>query len=407
MKIGIVGGGASGMMAAIAAAKAGADVIILEQRERVGKKLLMTGNGKCNLSNLSLDERNYYSEGIVFAQEILARFSVKDTLDFFRQAGLLYKDKEGYVYPFSGQAATVLDVLRGQLERLDVRVLTRCQVTGVEAGRDFRVRTSKGVFLFDRLILACGSPAGLAAAPGQYSYGLDLAGSLGHTIIKTLPGLPALHCEGMNFKALAGIRSDVVLTLRVGKKQYLQKGELQLTDYGLSGIPVFQLSRFAAKALAAGETVTVSVDFLPLLPLDRLTAYRDRRFAEMVKGITFEDFFTGIMHKRISTLAIKKQGYSPQTIVDQVSLKGIAGIFMLLKNWEVKVIGTNPMAKSQIMVGGGDCRELTYSMESTRVKGLYFTGEMVDVDGQCGGYNLQWAWSSGWVAGKNAAPEEE
>ncbi len=400
----IIGGGASGMTAAIAAAKEGAEVTILEHMDRVGKKILSTGNGRCNLTNLDMREDCYRSDQKAFPMQVISRFPVKDTLSFFEQMGILTKSRNGYIYPNSDQASSVLDALRLELERLGVYVAAGCKVHSVKKngkGR-FLIRTDQGDFSGHALILATGSKA--APVTGSDGSGYELAKSFGHRIIPPLPALVQLRCDGKYFKQLSGIRCEANLTLLIGQNPVVsEKGELQLTDYGISGIPTFQISRFASKGLAKGKKVSVLIDFLPTLSAEETRNFLFKR-ARTLSNRTCSDFLTGVFHKKLSGVLLKQAGIALETKVSQVSSENWERLIHLIKWFEVHVTATNSCEQAQVCCGGVDTREINAdSMESKLVPGLYLVGELVDVDGICGGYNLQWAWSSGSLAGMYSA----
>ena len=257
-KVIVAGGGASGLAAAVTAAENGAKVTVLEHKDRVGKKILMTGNGKCNLTNMSDVQGKYYSSDKASLERIydtLDRFDAAKTREFFRKLGLYTKEKrDGGVYPVSEQASIVLDVLRSACDRLGVTIRTDCELTDVmpeKNGGRVRVKSpdkDAEELAYDRLILATGGKA--APVSGSDGSGYALAKRLGHRIIEPLPALVQLRCEGGFFKALSGVRAQGTVRLVIdGKEAAAEAGELQLTDYGISGIPVFQLSRLASRAL--------------------------------------------------------------------------------------------------------------------------------------------------------------
>lgn len=402
-KIIIIGGGASGLMAAITAAGLGAEVTILEHMDRVGKKILSTGNGRCNLTNLAMDAKCYRSGQKWFPMNVIEQFPVKDTLAFFEGIGILTKSRNQYIYPNSDQASSVLDALRLECDRLGVHTVTGCQVRQAKkAGKGmFAVQTDQGEFRAHSLILATGSKA--APVTGSDGSGYELAKSFGHTIIKVLPALVQLRCEGKHFKQLAGIRSDVHLrVISEGRTLAEEDGELQLTDYGISGIPTFQISRYASVALASGKKVSVLIDFLPGKTMEEMKGFMKNR----VKQLSYrkcEDFLTGVLNKKLSGVLLKLSGISLETPVSQVRWENWERLSFNIKQFEAKVTATNDYAQAQICCGGVDTRQIDAgTMESKLVPGLYLVGELVDVDGICGGYNLQWAWSSGYVAGTYA-----
>ena len=266
-RIVIIGGGASGLTAAIGGARNGAHVTIVEHMDRVGKKILSTGNGRCNLTNLRMEADCYRCGRKEFPMEVIRGFGVDETLAFFKGLGIEPKDRNGYIYPNSDQASAVLDVLRSEVERLGVAVLLSCRVEKIEPAAGgghvrYKVYTDQGILDADAVILAAGSKA--APSTGSDGSGYELAGRLGHRIIKPLPALVQLRCQGNLYRQMAGIRTEAgVKLMAAGELLARDRGELQLTDYGLSGIPVFQVSRFAARALDQGKRVTALVDFMP------------------------------------------------------------------------------------------------------------------------------------------------
>lgn len=402
----IIGGGASGLMAAITAAREGAQVTILEHMDRVGKKILATGNGRCNMTNLSMREECYRSEQKRFPMKVIDQFSVWDTLTFFDEIGIITKSKGGYIYPNSEQASAVLDTLRLEAEAQGVHIVTSCEIyTITKQKKEFRVKTSQGVFCSERLILATGSKA--APVTGSDGSGYVLAEAFGHRIIRPLPALVQLRCEGKQFKQLAGIRCEAVLQLLAdGKVLAHEEGELQLTDYGISGIPTFQLSRFASVALAEGRKVTVKIDFLPSKSMSDTESFLLKRAERMSKRST-SDFLTGVLNKKLAGVLLKQSGIPFEVPISEVKQEALKKLAKQIKSMEVTVTATNSFEQAQVCCGGVDTREVrAETMESKLVSGLYLIGELLDVDGICGGYNLQWAWSTGAIAGKCAGREQ-
>ncbi len=409
-KVIIVGAGAAGMTAAIFAAREGAQVVLLEHKDRVGKKILSTGNGRCNLSNRLQEPFCYRSGQPDFPWKALGAFTLPMTLEYFEDLGVLTRERDGYLYPYSGQASAVLDALRLGLARESVQVVTECEVFSItprdDAKHRFEVKTSQGSFSGETLILACGSKA--APGTGSDGSGYKLAKRLGHHIIKPLPALVQLRCPEKFFKQLAGVRADAsVILYSDGRKLAEDKGEVQLTDYGISGIPVFQVSRFAARALDEGRDVRAVLNFYPECPETETRRILKER-SERLKERQVEDFFSGWIHKKLAALFLKQAGIRPDRTVGSLTEAQIQTLGDLLCRFEVSVNGTNSFEQAQICCGGVDVREVdAQTMESKKVKGLYFAGEILDVDGICGGYNLQWAWSSGAAAGKCAGRESD
>ena len=408
----IIGGGAAGLMAAITAAENGAGVTILEHMPRVGKKILSTGNGKCNLTNLDMRPDSYRCGIADFPMTAIGRFSVADTVSFFRRLGVVVTDRNGYVYPASGQAQTVLDALREKTESLGVRIVTECRPETVERdGTGFCVRTSCGAFQGDFLILAAGSKA--APATGSDGSGYDLAASLGHKIVKPLPALVQLKCRGDFFRSIAGVRTEAEVSLyTAGKHGELgdllasDRGELQLTDYGISGIPVFQVSRYASEALDRKKRVLAVLDFFPSLKDEELfSLLKEQRM--YLSDRKAEGFLNGIFHKKLAALFLKAAGIRGEEMAGRLSDKKLLAAAELIKRTVVEVTAANSFDKAQVCMGGVRVKNVDpCTMESRLVPGLYFAGEILDVDGICGGYNLQWAWSSGYAAGASATGKE-
>lgn len=404
IRVGIIGAGASGMMAAIAAAENGAEVTVFEKNKRVGKKILATGNGKCNLSNLDFKTDYYYCEDEKKLHGMFSVFSVWDTLGFFESSGMLIKNKNGYLYPYSEQASTVLDILRKRLEELAVNVQTDTEIKEVyfdEAQGSFTVKEKQEKESFDKVIVACGGPASLKKGEGLT--GFEIAEGFGHQVKKPLPGLVQLRAEEGFLKALAGVRCQAEILLLVNKEVTAKEtGELQFTDYGISGIPVFQFSRTAALALEEEKSVTVEINFFPEHQKNALLQSMKVRF-EHHKGRTLEDFFNGTAHKKINQVILKKEGFQPQTTAEEAGWDNIKHLLAAYRKFELHIKSANSMENAQICAGGVAFSEVNAELESLKQKGLYFVGEVVDVDGKCGGYNLQWAWTSGYIAGRNAA----
>lgn len=407
--IAIIGAGASGMTAAIIAARNGADVTLFEKNDRVGKKILATGNGKCNLTNLEFDLGQYFCEDKVKLQKQFDLFPVWETISFFESLGLMVKSKNGYVYPYSEQASSVLDILRMELKRCRIKVLTGTEIMEAaclrEGGR-FQIKDKEGKkYYFNRLILSCGSPASLKKGDGTVGY--EIAKGFGHRIKPVVPGLVQLKSNEGFLKALAGVRchADIKLMLD-GQESACESGELQFTEYGISGIPVFQISRIAAYALKKNQTVDVHINFFPEQE-EKVFFYTNRLRYETQLEKNLEEFLTGTQNKKINMVMIKQAGFKPEMKVKETGWKKIWTMMQKYQHFVIPISDVNTLEKAQVCAGGVDYTQLYVSLQSKLVNGLYFTGEMLDVDGKCGGYNLQWAWTSGYIAGMNAAKRDE
>lgn len=417
-KVAVVGGGAAGMMAAITAARNGASVTLYERNDRVGKKILATGNGKCNFSNRDFSVDYYSGNGRRKTdQEKLRRcfemFSVEDAVVFFETAGMLIKEKRGYLYPWSEQAATVLDILRLEMEQDEVEIKDSAYIEAIEQNKRgrFVLQPFAQSESYDAVILACGGCA--AGKTGSDGNGYRLAERLGHKLIPMVPALVQLRCSDDFYKIVAGVRCEASLKLctekdngKEGKssQEIVQEeiGELQFTDYGISGIPVFQMSRQAAYLLREKKKVTVYIDLLPNMEaqaFEQLCLHR----LHNIKGKTLEEWLLGMANKKINQLMIKLAGYKPTQPAENIGQKALKKLLYSYRDLAVHVTATNPFENAQVTAGGVSLTEITDKMESVKVPGVYFAGEILDVDGRCGGYNLQWAWTSGFIAGMHAA----
>ena len=403
VSVGILGGGAAGMMAAITAAKAGADVTILESGERLGQKILSTGNGRCNLGNEALDAGKYYGS-CTFLPHCFQRFGTKDTISFFHDLGLLIKEKNGYLYPRSEQASAVLDVLRFEIAALGIKVIHGFCGKELYRAKDgkWTVRGKDGEMCFERVILTCGGKA--MPKTGSDGSGYEIAKKMGHTIVPVVPGLTSLKCKEDFFKAITGVRTDGrVDVLNVnGKSLCSDKGEIQLTDQGISGIPVFQVSREVAYELKKRKEVSVKIDFLPELGDEELSVLARERF-NLRRGRTIEECMTGILSKKITALLIKRRGLKGTDPAGKLKQDDILAMLTDAKAFMVTAFEVGNFQNCQVCAGGVSCAEIKENMESKLARNIFFAGEILDVDGKCGGYNLQWAWTSGYLAGRAAA----
>ena len=405
IRIAVIGAGASGMMSAITAASHGGEVTLYEKNDRVGKKLLATGNGKCNLSNLNFSVDQYYCSDRDKLQEIFQTFSVENLISFFRKCGLMIKSKNGYLYPYAEQASAVLDVLRMELVEKGVKLLADREVSNITFQKErqlFQIKEPDGKCSFyDKVILACGSPASLKKGAGRTGY--KLAEGFGHQIKPIMPGLVQLISDELFCKSLAGVRTQVGIRLLAdGEELATEFGDLQFTDYGISGIPVLQISRIAGYALRERKDIKVLVDFFPEQDKNEFDELVKTRFKENQKR-TLEEFLTGTLNKKINMVLIKQCGCKATMTAKEAGFDKVNEMMQKCRAFPIHISGINSMECAQICAGGVAFEEVNTNLESKLIPGLYLTGEMVDVDGKCGGYNLQWAWTSGYAAGRSAA----
>ncbi len=404
MDVIVIGAGASGMMAALTAAeKPRCRVILLERQARAGRKLLATGNGRCNLTNLNQDDRFYHTETPALLHA-LHEFGAAQTLEFFSRLGLVtVAEESGRVYPFSDSANSVGDVLRFALAQAGVELLCGAEVTSVRRTKGgFSVESNGKTYRADRLIVACGGPAG--AKLGGTDSGVRLLRMLGHSATALTPSLVQLRTAPEPVRALKGVRAEADLTLTAGGAVLAcSGGEVQFTDYGVSGSAVFDLSREAARRAGACE---LTLDLMPLMPASALEALLYER-CRRLPALTAEDLLTGVVHNRLGRVLIRHAGIplsQPVPTLDDAALRAVSAS---VKAFRLPVTGTMGFDGAQVTAGGAVGSQFDpQTLESLLIPGLYACGEVLDVDGDCGGYNLQWAWSSGRLAGQLLHREE-
>lgn len=397
MRVLVIGGGAAGMMAALTAAENGHAVTLLERQGRVGRKLMATGNGRCNLTNHHVSPAHYHGETPDFCRHALAAFDVGSTLLYFAGLGLLTTAEDsGRVYPFSNMAGSVLDVLRFALENSGIDLRTGCVVTGIKKkGNTFLVRTESGEeFTADRVILAAGGAAG--GKVGGVMDGYQLAKGLGHHRTALYPSLVQIKTDPTYPRALKGVKAEAAVTIRRGGEVLAQnRGEVLFTEYGVSGPVIFDISRTAA---TGGDGLTVTLDLFPdWAPREVLDWLRQRR--QSAGDREAGTLLTGALHSRLGQMVCKAAGFTNQRAAG-LSDGDLRRIAAQVKGFALPITGVCGFDQAQVTAGGLRCGEFDpHTMESRLVPGFYACGEVLDIDGDCGGYNLQWAWSSGHAAG--------
>ena len=403
-KIIVVGGGASGMMAAIVAKKNGADVILLEKNNRIGKKLLATGNGRCNYTNQSISMENYHGENPKFAYGALTSFDSQQTMDYFERMGITPAvEQDGKVFPLSFQSSSMLDILRYEIEDLNIKLILEAEVVELIKKDNFLVKLKDGrEFTCDKVILSTGGMA--MPGSGSNGDGYKLSKSLGHSITDIFPGLVQLKLDGNIFKGLKGVKFQGLARLYKENKTLLEDtGDILFTDYGISGPPILQLSRTAIYYLNKDRELELEVSIIHTKTLEELINYLNIRFSFMAKR-TVENSLIGMVNKRLIIPILKEVNIDKNKIISSISKDEIERLAKILISWRFKIIGSLSFKDAQITAGGVNTKEIdSKTMESKMVKGLYITGELLDIDGDCGGFNLQWAWSSGYVAGIDAS----
>lgn len=403
----VVGGGASGMMAAIVAKRNGSSVTILERNDRLGKKLLATGNGRCNYTNENIDLKFFHGEDKDFIKLVINKFTNKDAIEFFEKMGIVPAiEDNGKVFPLSFQSSSMLDVLRYELKNLNIKEETNSYVIKITKDKNFNVHTKEGqVFKADKVIIATGGMA--MPVSGSDGNGYSIAQTFGHKKNQPTPALVQLKLIGDKWKQVNGVKfiGRAYLTID-GKFVNDDIGDILFTDYGLSGPPILQISREAIIAKKDKKDVKIGISILYNKSKKEVFDYLKERFKNMPEK-TLEEALIGMVNKRLILPLIKELNLDKDTVVFNIREDEISLLANILTKWEFKLSGDKGWGHAQTTAGGISLKDINpKSMESNMVKGLYFCGEVLDVDGDCGGYNLQWAWSSGFLAGKSASITE-
>lgn len=406
-KITVIGGGASGLVAAIYACNENTQVTLLERNESCAKKILVTGNGKCNYWNQDQDISHYHSDDLEKIQEIISREHQTEVLHFFDRIGIVPKIKNGYYYPFSNQAISVKKALLLEASKKGVIIETGVLVTAItKEDNHFIIQSDTKNYTSDKVILSVGSKA--APKTGSNGNGYRLIQTLGHTVISPLPALVQLTADTTYMKAWAGIRTDVKLSLYENKKKIAQQeGEIQLTDYGISGICTFNLSHFVTKGLAAKKEEIIEINFLPFLTESKseVIAWFNQREKEL-QSRTIKESLEGILNYKLVQVLLKISKITPEQLWEDLSKSEQEELISNLISLNLKIEGSNSFEQAQVCSGGVPLTEIdTKTLESKKVPGLYLTGEILDVNGDCGGYNLGFAWMSGIIAGLHSQGE--
>ena len=402
MIIGIIGAGASGMAAALAAAEnEKVQVILLERQARVGRKLLATGNGRCNLTNLHAANGGYHGDAPEFAAAAIRTFDPDATLEWFRALGLYtVAEPSGRVYPYSDQANSVVDVLRLALDRKNITLKTGFEVQKIRKdAQGFTVYSAEEQLFCDRLIVACGGLAGTKL--GGTMSGYKLLGKLGHRCTRLRPALVQLKCGWAGIVSLKGVRANCHVQIMHNDSLFSEStGEIQFTEYGLSGPVIFEVSRDVCQEKGGWTAV---LDLLPQWTDAQLLTELRRRAAT---DLPTEELLTGILHNRLGRVLTRCAGVKGKEWASQLTEEELTAVCACVKAFALELTEPLGMDSAQVTAGGVLTGEFDPdTMESKRIPGLYACGEVLDIDGDCGGYNLQWAWSSGRCAGLHAGEE--
>ena len=396
--VAVLGGGASGMAAAVCAAQNGCRTIIIEAQPKLGRKLLATGNGRCNIANTNTDMKYWHGSELRQIKSVLDSVPLENVLSFLRSLGLSFREEaDGRLYPRSEQASSVLDLLRSRLSSLGVEIFCDSKIRSVKKSRDgFKIECQDAEFTAKRVVLALGGKA--APQLGGSGDGCDILASFGHTIRGQAPALMPLKSTAPELKSLKGVRAhcDVSL-LDDGETAERESGEVQFTENALSGIAVFQLS-----AICRTRTCDeISIDLFPELSASRLTKdlyILRKNLPELPAG----ELLSGMVNKRIA-MCLAKKVCSPSTPAKDMTDTQLKKLSALSKDWRFPITDSSDWRQAQVTSGGALLSEFDAGLGSKTVNGLFACGEVLDCAGLCGGFNLRWAWSSGILAGTSAA----
>lgn len=386
----IIGGGASGMLSAILLARQAKKVLLIEKNKSLGKKLSATGNGRCNFTNEVMDTNCYYGGSTEEIKTVLDRFGWKDTVSLFRDFGILERSREGYIYPKTNQASTVVEKLKQHCQTYGVEILLEEMAEEIrKIPEGFYIQTDRQAIVSDYVILACGGMA--CAELGGSPLGYRLAKQLGHTVTPLYPGLTGFISKGKWLSEFAGVRFFGKLSVYDENMQCIgmDSGEIQCTKTGISGIPAFQLchpvSALWEQTKQTGGQITGMIDFYPEMTEEELVCF----IKKQEKQFHLSDILSGMLHKKC-VKEVLRRGNTPEKAAS------------VLKAFSFPITGTAGFEKAQVTAGGVPLQEINMqTMSSKKVEGLYLTGELLDADGICGGYNLQWAWSTAYLSAED------
>lgn len=394
----IIGGGAAGLLSAVYLKKnyPQKTVRILESLPRVGKKLALTGNGRCNITNKNIDLSRYHGENVDFCEYALSKYNLKFTENFFKSIGLPFAFEEEKGFPYSLQGSSVVDCLRFAAENLGVITHTETKVTNIQISNgNYKVIAGNVSFLARNIVVAAGLYSG-GDKLGSDGSMLEILKKAGFSVTKTSPAIVQVKTETDIVKQLKGIKVNANVILKsnetIIRKEF---GETLFCDYGLSGPPVLQISREISRSQ---KPFKISLDIMPTIDYNPLLDILKQR-AKDLKYLNLDEFFTGFLQKRLGQVILKVAGCKLTDSVKILDEKQIEKIAKIIKNFEFNVTGTTGFVNSQVTAGGLDTTQFdNKTMMSKTNKGLYAVGEILDIDGDCGGFNLQWAWSSAMCA---------
>jgi len=410
----VVGGGASGLLAAIVAAREGARVTILERTNRIGKKILATGNGRCNLTNIDCNIRNFHGTNPKFALGALTAFDPNMAIQFFEELGISHKvESGGKVFPFSDQAGSVLDVMRMEIDRLNkeecfIEVLVDKEVEDLSKGKkSFTLKCKDDTTYYgDKVIMATGGKA--TPNLGSNGSGLPILVKVGHKVVTPFPSLVQIILDTPIVKRVKGVKIQGRVRVMSDVDTREELGEILFTEDGISGPPVLQISRIVSAEEVRNNTCKVELDLFPDYTLEEIEVIIQMRMAYQPQR-SLEAFLIGIINKKLIPEILKEANLNDiKRRCSSLSPQQITALVKVLKSWQFTATGTRSWTSAQVMAGGINTDEVCpKTLQSKKVQGLYIIGELLDIDGDCGGFNLQWAWSSAYVAAIDAVRQDK
>ena len=396
----IIGAGAAGLAAAITAARKGAKVTILEANDTPGKKILVSGNGRCNIGNRHIEARRYHCGDPTFVEAVLSGYDSRRIEKFLTSVGLVLEEEEaGKLFPMGRKASTVVKLLTRECQRLGVELVTGCKVTGIEkTDEGFRIESTQGTYETSTLLLAAGSPA--APQLGGSNTIMLLAQALGHPLVPPRPALTALESDAPWPKRATGVKLPARLTLLAnGEEAASEEGDLLFTDYGISGLAALDISREVSLRLAAWEYCELKIDLLPRLSREKLEHLLLKR-VDADRRLPLELWLEGVLHPKLVSVILERARSDAENEAF-LHRKAVKKIVYTIKHLSLPISGVRDFRYAEVATGGVDVSQIdAETMASRVVPGLYFAGEILDVDGDRGGFNFHWAWTTGMRAGR-------
>jgi len=398
----IVGAGASGLVTAIMSARANLKVLLLEQNSKIGKKILVSGNGKCNISNKHININRFHSQNLDFVKKVLMNYDFSAIEKFFTSIGLeLTEGKDGKMFPMSLQASSVVELLEYEAKKSGVEIVCDCAVSSInKKGNTFTLETTQGTKTCEKLVLASGSPA--APQLGGSNSGYAFATKMGHSLIPRHPSLVQLCSKETWIKACAGVKVAGVAKLTANGEYITEKkGDLLFTNYGISGLAILDLSREASTRLANFDYCELSLDLMPKLGKEKLTNFLQARVSRKSEKPT-KLWLQGVINKKLIPVILNQSKNRAET-EKELNRKEINKLVHAIKNLKLSIHDTKGFKNAEVSTGGIDTIDINpQTMESKLINNLFFTGEILDVDGDRGGFNFHWAWVTALRSGSSS-----